>query len=53
MRATRQQLPEQPGDVPQTWANVEKAHALLGYEPRTRYEEGVRRFVSWLRDLAA
>ncbi len=51
--ATRQQLPEQPGDVPQTWANVDKARTLLGYEPRTRYEEGVRRFVSWLRAVAA
>jgi UDP-glucuronate 4-epimerase len=49
MRAARQPLPEQPGDVPQTWANVEKARALLGYEPHTRYEDGVRRFVSWLR----
>jgi UDP-glucuronate 4-epimerase len=48
-RATRQQLPEQPGDVPQTWARVEKARTLLGYEPRTRYEDGVRRFVTWLR----
>ena len=48
-RAVRQPLPEQPGDVPQTWANVEKARTLLGYEPRTRYEDGVRRFVSWLR----
>ena len=48
-RAVRQPLPEQPGDVPQTWANVEKARTLLGYEPRTRYDEGVRRFVAWLR----
>jgi UDP-glucuronate 4-epimerase len=52
-QAIRQPLPEQPGDVPQTWANVDKARVLLGYEPRTRYEEGVRRFVSWLRELAA
>jgi UDP-glucuronate 4-epimerase len=52
-RATRQQLPEQPGDVPQTWANVEKARSLLGYQPRTRYEEGVRKFVAWLRAPAA
>ena len=49
MRAVRQPLPEQPGDVPQTWANVEKAWTLLGYEPHTRYEDGVRHFVSWLR----
>jgi UDP-glucuronate 4-epimerase len=53
MRATRQQLPEQPGDVPQTWACVDKARRLLGYDPSTRYDEGVRRFVAWLRAGAA
>jgi UDP-glucuronate 4-epimerase len=49
MTARKQALPDQPGDVPQTWANVERAGKLLGYQPRTRYEDGVRRFVSWLR----
>jgi UDP-glucuronate 4-epimerase len=49
MRATIQRLPEQPGDVPQTWANVDKAARLLGYRPGTRYAEGVSRFVEWLR----
>ena len=44
-----QHLPEQPGDVPQTWARIDKAHALLGYEPRTSYAEGFRRFAEWLR----
>lgn len=41
-------LPEQPGDVPQTWANIEKARALLGYEPRTAFAHGVKRFVEWM-----
>jgi UDP-glucuronate 4-epimerase len=50
--ATIQRLPEQPGDVPQTWASVDKAGALLGYRPTTRYEEGVRRFVEWLHASA-
>ena len=40
---------EQPGDVPQTWANVDKARALLGYEPATPYAEGVKKFVDWLK----
>ena len=40
--------PEQPGDVPQTWAAIEKARNQLEYEPATRFEEGVRRFVAWL-----
>lgn len=49
VKAVRQHFPEQPGDVPQTWADVTRAKALLGYEPATRYREGVRRFVEWLR----
>ena len=43
-----ERLPEQPGDVPQTWANVEKARRLLGFEPRTNYREGVKKFVESL-----
>ena len=41
-------LPEQSGDVPQTWAAIEKARKQLNYEPVTRFEEGARRFVAWL-----
>jgi UDP-glucuronate 4-epimerase len=43
-------LPEQPGDVPQTWAGIEKARSLLGYEPRTAYRDGLARFADWLRE---
>jgi len=39
---------EQPGDVPQTWAEVSKAKALLGYEPQTEFCEGLQRFAEWL-----
>ena len=42
-------LPEQPGDVPQTWADIDKARALLGYNPNTLYKDGLARFVEWLR----
>ena len=48
IKATLTQLPEQPGDVPQTWANVDKARKLLGYAPTTSYEEGVEKFARWL-----
>jgi UDP-glucuronate 4-epimerase len=41
-------LPEQAGDVPQTWASIEKARDLLGYRPSTTFAEGVSRFVEWL-----
>jgi UDP-glucuronate 4-epimerase len=41
-------LPEQPGDVPQTWADLTKAIALLGYKPKVPLLEGLRDFVEWL-----
>src|SRR5215216_6270873 len=41
--------PPQPGDVPQTFADVSKARALLGYQPKTQIEEGLHRFVEWFR----
>jgi UDP-glucuronate 4-epimerase len=50
MPAVLERLPEQPGDVPQTWASIQKARSLLGYEPRTGYADGLVRFVAWLRD---
>jgi len=40
-------LPEQPGDVPITYADVGKAGRLLGYSPRVPIREGLKRFVSW------
>ncbi|MNC93155.1 hypothetical protein D3C83_97210 [compost metagenome] len=48
VRAVLERLPEQPGDVPRTWASIDKARALLGYAPATDYEQGVRLFADWL-----
>ncbi|HZG43026.1 MAG TPA: NAD-dependent epimerase/dehydratase family protein [Longimicrobium sp.] len=42
-------LPMQPGDVDQTFADISRARALLGYEPRVRIEEGIPRFAEWFR----
>lgn len=39
----------QPGDVPQTFADISKARNLLGYNPQTQIEEGLHRFVEWFR----
>jgi UDP-glucuronate 4-epimerase len=39
--------PEQPGDVPQTWADVSNAKKLLGYEPTTSFKDGVEQFIKW------
>lgn len=46
-RINRQPL--QPGDVPQTFADITKARRLLGYNPKTQIEEGILRFVKWFR----
>ncbi|MDT7542771.1 MAG: UDP-glucuronate 4-epimerase [Acidobacteriota bacterium] len=42
--------PMQPGDVPQTFADISKARQLLGYNPTTQIEEGIRRFVQWFNE---
>ena len=39
----------QPGDVPQTFADITKARQVLGYDPQTQIEEGIKRFVAWFR----
>jgi UDP-glucuronate 4-epimerase len=48
VRARTQPLPDQPGDVPQTWASIDKAARLLAYRPSTPLDEGLRRFAEWL-----
>jgi UDP-glucuronate 4-epimerase len=42
-------LPLQPGDVPETWADIEKSRRLLGFEPKVTVEEGLSLFVDWYR----
>jgi len=42
--------PPQPGDVPQTFADISKARRLLGYDPQTQIEEGIRKFVRWFNE---
>src|SRR6266478_2683609 len=46
-KATINRLPEQPGDVPLTCADISKARRLLGYDPKTAFVEGLPRFVNW------
>lgn len=47
------QLPEQPGDVERTYADISKARELLGYEPDTPIEEGLQKFADWVTDYYA
>lgn len=47
-------LPEQPGDVPVTYADISRAQSALDYAPKVPIEEGIERFVAWYqaqRDL--
>jgi UDP-glucuronate 4-epimerase len=39
--------PPAPADVPATWANVEKARVLLGWEPEVMLEDGIIRLADW------
>jgi UDP-glucuronate 4-epimerase len=50
MEAKKDLLPLQPGDVPDTYADVEDLVADMGYKPATSVEDGVANFVAWYRD---
>jgi UDP-glucuronate 4-epimerase len=46
-------LPLQPGDVPETYADVDDLVQLTGFSPSTSIEEGIARFVAWYREYYA
>jgi UDP-glucuronate 4-epimerase len=46
-KATINFMPLQPGDVPETYANISKAETFLGYRSTVTVEEGVKNFISW------
>ena len=47
-KAIIQQLPMQPGDVPQTYADISKAQQLLNYHPKTTFRKGIEQFKNWM-----
>jgi UDP-glucuronate 4-epimerase len=49
-KAVRVLKPLQPGDVPDTWADVTELSDAVGYRPATPIEVGVRNFVNWFRE---
>jgi UDP-glucuronate 4-epimerase len=53
VEARLERLPVQPGDVERTFASIDKARALIGYDPCTPMEEGVHRFAEWFRQQPA
>lgn len=48
-KAVIERKPDQPGDMPATWADISKARRLLGYDPRTKIAEGIPEFVKWFK----
>ena len=43
-------LPRQPGDVDRTWADIARAAEELGWAPRTGFDSGLERFLTWFRN---
>ncbi|HXJ61463.1 MAG TPA: SDR family NAD(P)-dependent oxidoreductase [Candidatus Dormibacteraeota bacterium] len=52
-KAVLHHLPAQPGDVPITYANIDKARKKLGYNPQVKIEMGILKFVEWFKSEAA
>ena len=46
-KAIKKQLPMQPGDVKKTNADITKAKTLIGYQPSTKFQNGIKKFVEW------
>ncbi len=46
-KAMIEKLPDQPGDVPLTYADISKARGLLNYRPHTQIAQGIPKFVDW------
>jgi UDP-glucuronate 4-epimerase len=51
VEAKKELLPMQPGDVPDTYADVSSLVADTGYQPKTNIDKGVKAFVDWYRDF--
>ncbi|MBD8620619.1 GDP-mannose 4,6-dehydratase [Sphingomonas sp. CFBP 13728] len=50
VKAIRNYMPIQPGDVPATWADASLLQRLTGYRPQTHYRQGIEDFVRWFRE---
>ena len=51
-KAKLDRKPDQPGDVPRTWANLTKAGELLGYKPKVSLKDGLKQFAGWLNSAS-
>lgn len=49
-KAIKNMLPIQPGDLPETYADVDDLTRAVGFTPSTPFEEGIQKFVAWYRE---
>lgn len=49
-KAEKKYLPLQPGDVVATYANIDKAKKVLGFDPKTNIETGIKNFIDWYKN---
>ena len=49
-KAEKTMMPLQPGDVPETVADIGRSRELLGFDPKTPLREGIKKFVAWYRE---
>jgi len=51
VKAKKRFLPLQPGDVPESLADISKAREMIGYNPKVSIKEGVKKFVDWYKEF--
>ena len=50
IKAQKNYLPMQDGDVPFTWSDISKARKMLNYNPKYNTDYGIEAFVKWYKD---
>lgn len=51
MKAIRENLPMQPGDVEETFADISSLQKMINFQPKTSIEEGIPKFIEWYKDF--
>ena len=49
LKAEKKQFPFQPGDVNITYADISKSRKILGYNPQTKFDDGISKFIEWIK----
>ena len=49
LKAKKKQFPFQPGDVNITYADISKSRKILGYNPQTKFNDGISKFIEWIK----